>query len=72
MVTVKIKGGACCLYNVYTVVTISHGITSGSYTTYWVEQLYLGRVQGVSVHSTSHLYCSLIVVYLNCTREAGI
>ena len=41
MVTVKIKGTAYCLYNVYTVVTTSHGITSlalavipqlGSYT----------------------------------------
>ena len=27
MVTVKIKGTACSLYNVYTVVTASHGIT---------------------------------------------
>ena len=62
MVTVKIKGTACCLYYVYTVVTTSHGITSlalavipqlGSYTT--AGQLYHGRVQGVSVHSTSHL-----------------
>ena len=58
MVTVKIKGTACCLYNVYTVVTTSHGITAqsgqlyhsqGSYTT--AGQLYHGRVQGVSVHS---------------------
>ena len=28
MVTVKIKGTACSLYNVYTVVTTSHGITA--------------------------------------------
>ena len=28
MVTVKIKGTACSLYNVYTVVTASHGITA--------------------------------------------
>ena len=36
MVIVKIKGTTCCLYNVYTVVTMSHGITAmtiGSYTT---------------------------------------
>ena len=41
MVRVKIKGTACCLYSVDTVVTTSHGITSlvlavipwlGSYT----------------------------------------
>ena len=76
MVTVKIKGTAYSLYSVYTVVTTSHDITSlalavipqqGSYTT--AGQLYHGRVQGVSVHSTSHLYYSLIVVYLNCTLE---
>ena len=73
MVTVKIKGTACCLYNVYTVVTTSHGITSlalavisqlGNYPT--AGQLYHGRVQGVSVHGTSHLYYSIIMVYLNC------
>ena len=28
MVRVKIKDTACCLYNVYTVVTTSHDITS--------------------------------------------
>ena len=75
MVTVKIKGTACGLYNVYTkaVVTASHGITSlaqGSYT--MAGQLYHGRVQGVSVHSTSHLYYSLIMVHLNCTLEADV
>ena len=28
MIRVKIEGTACCVYNVYTVVTTSHGITS--------------------------------------------
>ena len=28
MVTVKIKGTTCSLYNVYTVVTASHGVTA--------------------------------------------
>ena len=79
MVTVKIKGTVCGLYNAYTVVTTSHGITSlalavipqlGSYT--MAGQLYHGRVQGVSVHSTSHLYYSFIMVHLNCTLEARI
>ena len=37
----------------------------GSYT--MAGQLYHGRVQGVSVHSTSHLHYNLIVVHLNCT-----
>ena len=33
MVTLKIKGTACCLYSVYTVVTTSHSIDTqhGSY-----------------------------------------
>ena len=61
-VTVKIKGTACSLYNVYTVLTTSNGITSltlaviqqlGGYS--MAGQLYYGRIQGVSVHSTSHL-----------------
>ena len=66
-----IKGTACCLYNLYTVVTTSRQLYHswavipclGSYT--MAGQLYHQRVQGVSVHSTSHLYCNLIVVYLN-------
>ena len=54
MVRVKIKGAACGLYKLYTVVTTSHGITAlalaiipqpGSYTT--AGKLYYGRVQGV-------------------------
>ena len=43
---------------------------SGSYTT--AGKLYNRKVQGVCVHSTSQLYYSLIAVYLNCTREAGV
>ena len=59
MVTAKIKGTAYGLYNVYTLVTNSHGITSlalavipqlGSYTT--AGQLYNGRTQGVGVQAT--------------------
>ena len=70
VVRVKIKGTACCLYNVYTVVTTSHGITSlalsaRGYTT--AKKLYQGKMQGVGIHSTSHLYYSHVVVYFNLT-----
>ena len=64
VVTVKIKGTACGLYNVYTVVTTSHGITamtSQIYHSWAVTATMAGQLHhgGVSVHSTSHLYFSL-------------
>ena len=75
MVTVKIKGTTCCLYNVYTVVTTSYGITAvtrqiyhrqGTYTT--AGQLYHGKVQGV-VYIVQATYT---IALLNCTLEAHI
>ena len=49
MVTVKIKGTSCCLYNVYTVVTTSHGITAMTWQLYhswavipWLDSYTMG------------------------------
>ena len=80
MVRVKIKGAACGLYKVYTVVTTSHmhGTTAlalavipqpGSYTI--AGKLYHGRVQGV-VYIVQATWTMALSWLFDCTLEAYI
>ena len=64
MVRLKIKGAACGVYKVYTVVTTSQGITALALAVIPLGSYTIGGYKVLCTYSTSHLDYGLTVVYL--------
>ena len=70
MVRVKIKGTTCCLYNIYTVVTTSHGIAAWLLVTYqevWTEN---GHLPNWELEEALMLACVKCVGMAGCDIPA--